>query len=151
MGVDAEQTHWSIHTNFVRLTQRVPMVQVKNFLEAMQFQVVGVPRAWVRLFQILARVVVFYQDQHPPSPQAQSLGVFFLYDRVVYFGGSEAPLLYMTLMYYDTTFWTYILMKNNYDDRLVFYYMCKCVCECFIIYETNSNLVNNLHMNQQLD
>ena len=85
------------------------MVQVEDLLEAMQFQVVGVPRAWVRLFQ-LARAVVFYHDQHPPPPQAQRLGCIFLYDRVVYFGGSEAPILYMTLMYYDVTFW--ILMKK---------------------------------------
>ena len=34
----------------------------------------------------------------------RDLGVYFLYDRVVYFGGSEAPILYMTLMYYDVTF-----------------------------------------------
>ena len=40
---------------------------------------------------------------------------------VVYFAGSEAPFLYMTFMYYDTTFCTYILMKNTYDDRLLFY------------------------------
>ena len=43
MGVDAEQTLQSIHTNFVRLTHRVPMAQVKDLLEAMQRQVVGVP------------------------------------------------------------------------------------------------------------
>ena len=43
----------------------------------------------------------------------------FLYDHVVYFGGSEAPILYMTLMYYDITFLD--LMKNIYDDRLLFY------------------------------
>ena len=49
----------------------------------------------------------------------RDLGVHFLYDRVVYFGGSEAPILYMTLMYYDVTFLD--LMKNIYDDRLLFY------------------------------
>ena len=43
----------------------------------------------------------------------------FLYDRVVYFGGLEAPILYMTLMYYDITILE--LMKNIYDDRLLFY------------------------------
>ena len=43
MGVDAEQTLQSIHTNFVRLTHRVPMVQIEDFPEAMQRQVVGVP------------------------------------------------------------------------------------------------------------
>ena len=36
MGVDAERMIQSIHTNFVRLTQRVPMVQVKDLTEAMQ-------------------------------------------------------------------------------------------------------------------
>ena len=69
MGVDAKQMLQSIHTNFVRLTHRVPMVQVEDFLEAMQHQVVGVPRAWVRLFCQLARAVVRYHDQHPPPPQ----------------------------------------------------------------------------------
>ena len=42
MGVDAERTLQRIHTNFVRLTHRVPMVQVEDFPEAMQCQVVGV-------------------------------------------------------------------------------------------------------------
>ena len=46
-GVDVEWTLQSIHTNFVRLTHRVPMVQVEDLPKAMQFQVVGVPRAWV--------------------------------------------------------------------------------------------------------
>ena len=41
--VYAEWTLQSIHTNFVRLTHRVPMAQVKDFPEAMQRQVVGVP------------------------------------------------------------------------------------------------------------
>ena len=48
--VDAERTLQSIHTNFVRLTHRVPMAQVKDLPEAIQRQVVGVPHAWVRLF-----------------------------------------------------------------------------------------------------
>ena len=43
MGVDAERTLQSIHTNFVWLTHRVPMVQVEDLPEAMQLQVVGVP------------------------------------------------------------------------------------------------------------
>ena len=49
----------------------------------------------------------------------RDLGVYFLYDCVVYFGGSEAPILYMTLMYYDVTFLN--LMKFFYDGRLLFY------------------------------
>ena len=69
MGVDAERTLQSIHTDFVRLTHRVPMAQVKDLPEAMQHQVVGVPRAWVRLFQWIARFVVCYHDQNPPPPQ----------------------------------------------------------------------------------
>ena len=70
MGADAEWMHRSIHTSFVRLTQRVPMVQVNEFPEAMQRQVVGVPRAWVRLFHQIARAVVCYHDHHPPPPEA---------------------------------------------------------------------------------
>ena len=50
MGVEAERTLQSIHTNFVRLTHRVPMTQVEELPEAMHHQVVGVPLAWVRLF-----------------------------------------------------------------------------------------------------
>ena len=47
MGVDAERTLQNIHTNFVRLTHRVPMTQVEDLPEAMQRQVVSVPQAWV--------------------------------------------------------------------------------------------------------
>ena len=36
MGVDVEKTLQSIHTNFMRLTHRVPMVQVEVFPEAME-------------------------------------------------------------------------------------------------------------------
>ena len=43
MGVDAEWMLQSIHTNFMRLTHRVPMAQVEDLPEAMQRQVVGVP------------------------------------------------------------------------------------------------------------
>ena len=68
MGVDVEQTLQIIHTNFVRLTHRVPMAQVEGLLEAMQRQVVGVPRAWVRLFRRLARAMVTFHDHNPPPP-----------------------------------------------------------------------------------
>ena len=47
MGVDVEWMLQIIHVNFFRLTHRVPMEQVKDLYEAMQHQVVGVPRAWV--------------------------------------------------------------------------------------------------------
>ena len=43
MSVDVERMLQSIHTNFVRLTHRVPMAQVEDLPEAMQCQVVGVP------------------------------------------------------------------------------------------------------------
>ena len=68
MSVDVERMLQSIHTNFLRLTHRVPMVQVEDFPEAMQCQVVGVPQAWVQLFRWLARVVVTFHDHNPPSP-----------------------------------------------------------------------------------
>ena len=68
MGVGAERTLKSIHTNFVRLTHRVPMAQVEDLPEAMQRQVVGVPQTWVWLFRRLARVVVCYHNQNPPPP-----------------------------------------------------------------------------------
>ena len=68
MGVDVERTLQSIHTNFVRLTHRVPMAQVEDFPKAIQLQVVGVPRAWVQLFRQLARAVVTFHDHSPPPP-----------------------------------------------------------------------------------
>ena len=71
MGVDVERMLQSIYTNFVRLTHRVPMVQVvEDFPKAMQRQVVGVPRAWVRLFRWLVRAVVTFHDHNYPPPQA---------------------------------------------------------------------------------
>ena len=70
MGVDVEWMLQSIHTNFMRLTHKVPMAQVKDLLEAMQRQVVGVPQAWVQLFRRLARAVVTFHDHNPlPPPQ----------------------------------------------------------------------------------
>jgi hypothetical protein len=45
------------------------MVHVEDLPEAMQRQVVGVPRAWVRLFQCLANAVVCYRETHL-APQA---------------------------------------------------------------------------------
>ena len=68
MGVDVEQTLQSIHTNFVRLTHMVPMVQVEDLPEAMQHQVVGVALAWLRLFRRIARAMVTFHDQNPPPP-----------------------------------------------------------------------------------
>ena len=64
----------------------------------------------------------------------------FLYDPVLYVGGSEAPILYMTLMYDGVTFW--ILMKFFYDDRFYLYlHVCKMyVCDMLMVYETNGNL-----------
>jgi hypothetical protein len=40
------------------------MVQVEDLSEAMQWKVVGVPRAWVQLFWRLTNVVVCYHDTH---------------------------------------------------------------------------------------
>ena len=67
----------------------------------------------------------------------------FLYDRVLYFGSSEAPILYMEVMYYDVTFW--ILMKFFYDDRFYSYlHVCKMyVCDMCMVYETNANLTHS--------
>ena len=65
---DVERMLQSIHTNFVTLTHRIPMAQVEDLSEAMQRQVVGVPRTWVRLFQWIARSVVTFHDHNPPPP-----------------------------------------------------------------------------------
>ena len=69
MSVDVEHTLQSIHTNFIRLTHRFPMAQFKDFPEAMQRKVVGVPWASVHLFRRLDRAIVCYHDHHPPHPQ----------------------------------------------------------------------------------
>ena len=67
----------------------------------------------------------------------------FLYDHVLYFSGSEAPILYMTLMYYDITFLK--LIEKFYDDKFLLYlHVCKmCVCDMLMVYETNANLTHS--------
>ena len=68
-GVDVERMLQRIHTNFVILTHRVTMAQVEDLPEVMQWKVVGVPCAWVRLFRRIARFVVMFHDHnHPPPP-----------------------------------------------------------------------------------
>jgi hypothetical protein len=44
------------------------MVQVEDLSEAMHRQVVGVPRAWVRLFHHLRNIVFCYHEAHT-TPQ----------------------------------------------------------------------------------
>jgi hypothetical protein len=60
-----ERVLQNVQGNLSQLTHMIPMVQVEDIREAMQRQVVGVPRAWVRLFQRLTNVVVCYHDMHP--------------------------------------------------------------------------------------
>ena len=50
------------------------------------------------------------------------MSVLILYDHVLCFGGLEAPILYMTLMYYDVTSW--MLIEIFYDDRFLFIFTC---------------------------
>ena len=130
MGVDVERMIPISHTNLVRLTHRVPMVQVKDFLEAMQHQVVGVPQTWVRLFRWLARSIVCYHDQNPPPPpQAQRPESIPFCTTMYYILVARKPqFCIMTLMYYDVTFW--MLMKNFYDDR---FYLFTCVQKCMFV------------------
>jgi hypothetical protein len=47
VGGDAERVLQNVQGNLSRLTQRILMVQVEDLSEAMQWQVVGVPHAWV--------------------------------------------------------------------------------------------------------
>jgi hypothetical protein len=49
VGGEAERVLQNVQGNLSRLTHRIPMVQVEDLPEAMQRQVVGVPRAWVTL------------------------------------------------------------------------------------------------------
>jgi hypothetical protein len=65
VGGDIERVLQNVQGNLSCLTQRIPMVQVEDLSEAMQRRVVGVPRAWVRLFWGLANTIVFYHDTHP--------------------------------------------------------------------------------------
>jgi hypothetical protein len=69
MGGEAERVLQNVQGNLSCLTHRILMVQVGDLSEAMQRQVVGVPRAWVRLFRYLTNVIVCYHDTHP-TPQA---------------------------------------------------------------------------------
>jgi hypothetical protein len=69
VGGEAERVLQNVQGNLSHLTQRIPMVQVEDLPEAMQRQVVGVPRAWVRLFRHLANTMVCYHNTHP-APQA---------------------------------------------------------------------------------
>jgi hypothetical protein len=47
VGGDAERVLQNVQGNLSRLMHKIPMVQVEDLPEAMQRQVVGVPRAWV--------------------------------------------------------------------------------------------------------
>ena len=71
VGGDAEQMLQNVQGNLTRLTHKIPMTQVDDLLEAMQRQVIGVPRAWLWLFIWVARVVMFFHDQHA-APQDQT-------------------------------------------------------------------------------
>jgi hypothetical protein len=59
----------NVQGNLSRLTHRILMVQVEDLSEAMQWHVVGMHRACMRLFPHLSNVVFFYHDTHP-APQA---------------------------------------------------------------------------------
>jgi hypothetical protein len=47
VGGEAERVLQNMQGNLSHLTHRILMVQVEDLSEAMQRQVVGVPRAWV--------------------------------------------------------------------------------------------------------
>jgi hypothetical protein len=69
MGGEVERILQNVQGNLSHLTHRILMVQVEDLPEAMQRQVVGVPRAWVQLFRRLTNIIVCYHDTHP-MPQA---------------------------------------------------------------------------------
>jgi hypothetical protein len=62
---EEERILQDVQRNLSRLTHRIPMVQIEDLSKAMQRQVVGVPRACVRIFRHLTNVVVCYHDTHP--------------------------------------------------------------------------------------
>jgi hypothetical protein len=64
MGGQAKRVLQNMQGNLSRLTQTIPMVQVEDLPETMQRQVVGVPRAYIRLFRCLTNVIVCYHDTH---------------------------------------------------------------------------------------
>jgi hypothetical protein len=49
------------------------MVQVEDLPEAIHRQMVGVPRAWVRIFLRLTNTIVCYHDTHP-TPRCRCRG-----------------------------------------------------------------------------
>jgi hypothetical protein len=68
-GGEAERVLQNVQRNLSRLIHRIPMVQVEDLPESMRWQVVGVPRSWVRLFRCLTNAIVCYHETHP-TPQA---------------------------------------------------------------------------------
>jgi hypothetical protein len=64
-GGDTERLLQNVSGNLSRLMQRIPMVQVEDIPEVMQRNMVGVLRAWVRLFLCLTNIVLCYDDTHP--------------------------------------------------------------------------------------
>ena len=60
--VDPDRTLQAVQRNLEGLTRQVPMAAVEDLPEAIQRQVVGVPRDWVRLFRRVATAIVFYRN-----------------------------------------------------------------------------------------
>jgi hypothetical protein len=85
VGGEEERILQNMQGNLSRLTHRILMVQVEDILEAMQWQVVGVPRAWVRLFEHLSNIIFFYYDTHI-APHAYMSWILY-YRLYIFIGG----------------------------------------------------------------
>ena len=120
---------------------RVPMAQVKDLPKAMQCQVVGVPRAWVRLFRQLTRAVVLYHDQNPLLLRLRYLTVFIFVWPCIMFWWLRRP---------NFVLWHLCSMTSHFGCfnekplwwSILFIYMCvkMYVCDVLMVYETNFNL-----------
>ena len=82
-------------------------------------------------------------SEPPSSSRLETWEYLFLYDRVLYFGSLEAPILY-----YDTyVLWCHILDVNEklLWQSILIIYMCEkmYVCDMLMVYETNANLTHS--------
>jgi len=117
MGWDGDRVLQNVQGNLSHLRHKIPMVQVEDFPEAMQRQVVGVPHAWVWLFWCLENVILYYHDMHP-TPLAY-MPWSYIYRPYMYFEG-VSPILYYDIIFFEK-------MKYKNIGPWIYLYMLQCV------------------------
>ena len=59
-------------------------------------------------------------------PRIRGMDVLFIVWLCSIYWWLESPIFVYDIMYYEITFWTHILMKNSYDDRLFYLHVYMC-------------------------